>query len=135
ADNTSFYSASLDKTIRAWKVTSDTPRNLQHNQRVDAVAFNSTGTQLATGSPDGIVRIWDVAKATPIKQIQAHVQPMPSAVYCVAWSPDDKQIVSGSLDHSLKLWDVASGNMVRQFKGYNEKDFPKGHRDPVFCVA
>jgi WD40 repeat protein len=135
-DNSTIYSASADKTAKAWKVASDAPsKNLAHPNLVDAVAFNSEGTILATGCHDGSVRLWDHAKGAPIREIKAHAMPMPAPIYCVAWSADGKQIVSGSFDQSLKLWDTSSGNMVREFKAYKEKTFEKGHRDGVFCAA
>jgi WD40 repeat protein len=138
-DNVTIYSASADKTVKAWKFASEAPtKNFPHPNLVDAVAFNPAGTQLATGCHDGKLRLFDVAKGAVIKEINAHVAPAPmgpSPIYCVAWTPDGKQVVSGSLDHSMKLWDAASGNLVREFKGYKEKDFEKGHRDGVFCVA
>jgi WD40 repeat protein len=98
---------------------------------------------LATGCHDGKVRLWDVAKAQQLREIAAHTLPPPAAgqpaqpgpVYCLAWTPDGKQVLSGSLDHSAKLWDAASGNLVRELKGYKEKDFEKGHREGVFCLA
>src|SRR5262249_14400058 len=93
---------------------------------------------LATGCHDGKVRLFDVQKNTLVKEITAHVVAQPPtqfAVYCLAWSADGKQVVSGSLDHTAKLWDVASGNLVREVKAFKEKDFEKGHRDGVFCVA
>jgi WD40 repeat protein len=99
------------------------------------VAFNPPATQLATGCHDGTVRIWDVAKGQQLKQINAHTTPAVAPVYCVAWTPNGKQIVSGSLDKSLKLWDATSGSLVREFKAYKEKEFEKGHRDGVFCLA
>jgi WD40 repeat protein len=136
ADSKGLYTASLDKTIKAWKLASDQPvHNLGHGNLVDAVAFNPASTQLATGSHDGTVRIWDVTKGQQLRQINAHTTPAPSPVYCLAWSPDGKQVISGSLDRTLKLWDATSGNLVREFKAYKEKDFEKGHRDGVFCVA
>jgi WD40 repeat protein len=139
-DSVKLYSGGLDKKIRKWKFASDAPtKSFQHPQIVDAVAFNPAGTLLATGCHDGIVRIWDVAKAQVVKQITAHVAPpmtqIVPAVYCVAWSADGKQVVSGSNDHSLKLWDANAGTLVREFKGYKEKDFEKGHRDAVYCLA
>jgi WD40 repeat protein len=70
-----------------------------------------------------------------VRQINAHTTPQPAPVYSVAWSPDGKQIVSASLDQSLKLWDATSGALVKEFKKYDEKAFPKGHRDGVFCAA
>jgi WD40 repeat protein len=139
-DSIKLYSGGLDKKIRKWKFASDAPtKSFQHPQHVDAVAFNPTSTLLATGCHDGIVRIWDLAKGQVLKQITAHTAPagtqMVPAVYCVAWSLDGKQVVSGSNDHSLKLWDATAGTLVREFKGYKEKDFEKGHRDAVYCVA
>src|SRR5262249_20786286 len=112
--------------------------NFAHPALVDAVAFDKTGTLLATGCHDGKMRIWDIGKAAVAKEVNAHVaQPPagPSAIYCIAWSPDGKQVVTGSLDHSLKLWDAASGNLVREFKAYKEKEFEKGHRDSIFTVT
>ncbi len=134
--DTRFYSSGADKKVRKWKLASDAPiKNLAHPNLVDAVAFNHDNTLLATGGHDGTVRIWDVAKGTQVREIKAHTTPAPSPVYCVVWSSDSKQLVSGSLDRSIKLWDAANGNMVREFKPYKEKEFDKGHRDGVFCVA
>jgi WD40 repeat protein len=135
-DSMKLYTGGLDKKIRKWRFSSDLPsKNLPHPQLVNGVAFNPAGTQLATACMDGNLRIWDVAKAQPIKQINAHTTPMAASIYCVAWSPDGKQIVSGSYDHSLKLWDAAAGTLVREFKAYKPKEFEKGHRDPIFTVA
>jgi WD40 repeat protein len=115
------YSGGGDRTIVAWKITADVPsKSLAHANLVDAVAFNPSGTLLATGSHDGTLRIWDVAKGQQVRQITAHKVPMMSQIYCVAWSPDGKQLVSGSLDHSLNLWDAAAGTLVRELKAYKE---------------
>jgi WD40 repeat protein len=132
-----FYSGSMDKAIKVWKFAGDTPaKNLPHPNLVDAVSFNPAGTQLATGCHDGRVRIFDVAKGTVVREIQAHVtMPQPSAVYCLAWSADGKSIVSGSFDRSLKMWNAADGKLIREFKGYEDKKFEKGHREGVVSVA
>jgi WD40 repeat protein len=135
-DNVTLYSGGKDKTVKSWKVALEAPtKNFPHPNHVDAVAFNSTGTLLATGCHDGILRIFDVAKGQQLKQVNAHVTPNNTGIYCLAWSPDDKQIVTGSIDYSLKLWDANTGAMVREFKPYKEKVFEKGHDDSVYCVA
>lgn len=123
-------------------------KNLPHPNLVDAVAFDETGTQLATGCHDGNLRIWDVAKAQAVKTIPAHVQTTPQNVqhpiYVVAWAPGGKQILTASFDRTLKLWDAASGNLVREFKAAPEqkpgdKAGPSkelvGHRDQVYTAA
>jgi WD40 repeat protein len=110
-------------------------KNLAHANLVDAVAFNPAGTLLATGCHDGTVRIWDVVKGQQQREIKAHTAPAVSPVYCVAWTPDGKQLLSGSFDRTMKLWDANSGGLVREFKAYKEKEFEKGHRDGVICLA
>lgn len=134
-DSVHYYSGSLDKTVRAWKLIADAPiRNFVHPNMVHAVAFNPAGTHLASACHDGILRIWDLATSQP-RVVNAHTMPVPAPIYCLAWTEDGKQIVTGSLDHSVKLWDAAAGTMVREFKGYHEKDFAKGHREGIFSVA
>jgi WD40 repeat protein len=135
-DNATLYSGSADKTVKAWKLAAEAPtRNFGHPNHVDAVVFNSTGTQLATACHDGVLRIFDVAKGNLLRQISAHVTPNMIGIYCLAWAPDDKAIVTGSIDHSLKLWNPATGALVREFKAYKEKVFEKGHNDSVYSVA
>ena len=103
------------------KLAPSTPtKSLQHPNLVDCVAFDDTGTRLATGCHDGILRIWDLPKGTATKSINAHVQTTPqnvqNPIYAVVWSPDYKQVFTASFDKTIKLWDVASGNLVREFK-------------------
>lgn len=136
ADSGTLFSSSLDKTIKAWQLAGSGPgKNIGHPDLVHAVAFDPTGTRLATGCKDGNLRIIDVAKAQVIKQIAAHNKPQPAPIYGVAWTPDGKQVATASYDHSLKLWDPASGNLVREFKAHNPKDCPLGHRRAVYALA
>jgi WD40 repeat protein len=150
-DSATFYTASADKTVRAWKTPSEGPtKNFGHPNLVDAVAFNPAGTQLATGCHDGKLRIFDLAKGQAIKEINAHPTPMTTAIYCIAWSADGKQILTGGQDRSLKLWDAAAGTLVREFKPYSDKDLalpvlsgsvvgllgtPAGHRSLLAASA
>jgi len=136
-DGTHFLSGSQDQTIKDWKIAYEAPlKNFGHPNLVDAVAFNSTGTLLATGCHDGNFRIWDVAKGQAVQTIPAHVaMNQPSPIYGIAWSPDDKQLLTASYDHSMKLWNAADGKLVREFKGFKEKEFEKGHHDGVFSTV
>ena len=137
ADNGDLVTGSLDKTVKRWKLAADAPtRSFQHPDTVDAVALDPvTANLLATGCHDGSVRIYDIAKNAVVKQIAAHTAMTGKSVYAIAWTPDGKQIASASQDQTVKLWDAAGGNLVREFKAYDEKAFPKGHRNQVFCLA
>jgi WD40 repeat protein len=159
----SFLTAGEDNMVRRYRIASEAAvKTLQHPNLVDTVAFDDTGNLLATGCHDGILRIWDLPKNTPLKTINAHVVTMPQQVqnpiYCVLWSHDHKQVFTASFDKSIKLWDVASGMLVREFKAapdpkpLEKKDEKKeekkddkppakvetgpfGHRDQVFTLA
>jgi WD40 repeat protein len=139
-----------DPGVRRFRIASDAAvKNFGHPNLVDSAAFDDTGSRLATGCHDGVLRIWDVPKNTVLKAINAHITTMPQQVqhpiYSVLWTPDFKQIFTASYDRSIKLWDVASGNLVREFKGTpdpkpdEKKDSAKpesvGHRDAVFSIA
>jgi WD40 repeat protein len=130
-----FFTAGADP-VKVWKLAAEAPvKNFAHPNLVDSVAFSPDGTQLATGCHDGRVRIFDVAKGAVLKDLAAHVMPMPSSVYCVAWSPDGKRVVSSSYDHSLKIWDVAGGKMLIECKAHQDKVFEKGHTGAVYFAA
>jgi WD40 repeat protein len=143
-----FLPSAMRVARRAKFVSSNPVKNLPHPNLVAAVAFDETGTQLATGCHDGNLRIWDVAKATAVKTINAHVQTQPQNVahpiYCVVWAPGGKQVLTASYDRSLKLWDAESGKLVKEFKAApdpkpgDKAEPPKGlvgHRDQVFTAA
>lgn len=120
-----FVTVGDDKLLRRFRIAASIPvKNLQHPNLVDSVAFDNTGNLLATGCHDGVLRIWDIAKGTPIKTINAHIAAAPqqiqNPIYVVLWTSDYKQLFSASYDRSIKLWDAASGSLVREFKGAPE---------------
>ena len=81
------------------------------------LGFSRDGSHLATGSVDGLVRIWDVESWT-LKQgpMTGHR----SAVVFVAFSPDGTQIATAAGDRTVRLWDVITGNPIGEpMTGHN----------------
>jgi WD40 repeat protein len=83
-----------------------------HADEVNSVAFSSDGKRLASGSPDGKVLVWNVAKGVPeytlhVRRVEMLTDPHPpnaNWVYSVAFFPQyNTMLVSGSLS-GLKLW-------------------------------
>ncbi|CAI9106775.1 OLC1v1005994C2 [Oldenlandia corymbosa var. corymbosa] len=76
-----------------------------HTEAVLSVAFSPDGQQLASGSGDTTVRLWDLSTQTPLFTCKGHK----NWVLCIAWSPDGKYLVSGSKSGELQCWDPKTG--------------------------
>jgi eukaryotic-like serine/threonine-protein kinase len=80
-----------------------------------AVAFSPSGTELAAGYSDGVIRIYDAATGNERRQLTGHTD----AVSSLAWSSNGRWLVSGaiSLDWLARVWDSATGGLVATLPG------------------
>jgi len=86
------------------------------------VAFARDGKMIATGSSDGVVRLWSVVTGLEIRHCSGHS----GRITAVRFARNDHYLVSASQDGSLRLWDVSSGDEARTFSG---------HQSGVLCLA
>ncbi len=71
-----------------------------------AVAFSPDGSELASGSSDSTVRLWDVKTQRPVgAPLEGHT----ALVSAVEFSTDGTMIVSGSYDRTVRWWSDATG--------------------------
>ena len=72
------------------------------------------GRQLASGSDDNTVRLWDVETGACVRTLEGHR----SDVWSVCFSPDGRMVASGSDDKTVRLWDVETGACVKTLEGH-----------------
>ncbi|CAG8576755.1 20351_t:CDS:10 [Cetraspora pellucida] len=94
-----------------------------HKDAILSVSFSPDGTQLATGSGDTTIRIWDLNTDTPHYTCSGHT----GWVLYIAWSPDARILASGSMDKTVRLWDPKIGKPIG--------DPLKGHTQWITCLA
>ena len=82
-----------------------------HSGTVSALAFNPSGTTLASASWDGTARLWDVASGTEIIDLVGHAD----RVTDVTFSADGSRVATASWDGTVRLWDAATGFELASF--------------------
>jgi WD40 repeat protein len=102
-----------DGTVRLLDLDSGRERRRLRHENVHAVALSPDGDVLATGDDDGLIRLWDPAAGTGLRELHGHVR----GVTSLAFAPDGKTLLSGSLDQTVRLWDVATGRERLPFVG------------------
>jgi WD40 repeat protein len=73
------------------------------------LSFSTDGRTLATGSDDGVVRLWDIPSVEERVALRGHG----NAVRSVAFSPDGRRLVSSAQDALIILWDTDRGIPIR----------------------
>jgi WD40 repeat protein len=83
-------------------------------REVSSVSFSPDGKQVASGSYDKSVKIWETSTGTCVSTLTGHS----SAVRAVTWNPDGSMLASGSEDNTIKLWDAQSGKVNSTLIGH-----------------
>ncbi len=91
-----------------------------HTDFVWGLAFSPDGRTLASGSPDGSLKLWDVERRALLWSGR-----QTKAINCLAFSPDGNLLASSGLDATVRLWDPKLGIPLQELP----------HPGPIFALA
>ena len=134
-DSSRLCSAGESPTLRVWRVADGAlAAAMDLPAAVRAVAWMTNGQQLAAGSADGFIRVFEAGQlpraetpASPdtdaslaatvpgmklVREFKAHE----GAVTALDAWPDGQQLLSGGADGRLIAWNLESGKPVREIK-------------------
>lgn len=74
---------------------------------INSIAWNQDGTQLASGSNDNTVKIWNVGSGKKRVTLKTTLSGHEDIVNSVVWL-DEKTIISGSWDETVKIWKLGN---------------------------
>ena len=78
-----------------------------HTSSIFCISFSPDGRQIALGSHDQTIRIWDIQTGASVI-LMGHTKQVLSIVFMA----DGKQIISGSSDMTVRIWDINSCRLV-----------------------
>jgi WD40 repeat protein len=88
-----------------------------HSRTVFSVAFDPTGTRLASASLDNTVRIWDVQSGEQLQQLEA-----PGSGYgsFSTFSPGGELLVIGLRTGPVSMWDTTNWQRLFEFRHHEQ---------------
>ena len=114
-DGSEIASGSIDCTIKIWDANrNDAPSQMLrfgpskalirtltgHKAEVLSVRYSPNGEQIASGSRDGEIGLWDRRTGSLRRSFTAHSE----IVHSLAYSPDGSTLASGARDGTIKIW-------------------------------
>ncbi|KKP07331.1 hypothetical protein THAR02_00528 [Trichoderma harzianum] len=103
-------SASRDKTIRIWDVSSGAciMTYSGHDQPVAFVSYLSDDKYILSTEFEGVSKIWDTSLEALTTPYESH----DGAIIEVIYSPNRRNIITTSGDRTLRLWDASTEQCV-----------------------
>ncbi len=83
--------------------------NYEQNDDFDVTfigALQCFDAALASGTADGIIRLWDLRTGQVHRSLIGHTAPITTLQF------DERHLITGSIDKSIRIWDLRMGSIV-----------------------
>ncbi len=132
-NNSTFATCSSDKLIYVCKLGETSPVKMfkGHDDEVNAIKWDPSGTLLASCSDDFTAKVWSLGQDRCLHDLREHQK----EIYTIKWSPTGPgsnnpnrplMLASASFDATVKLWDVKDGVCIYSLVK---------HTEPVYSVS
>lgn len=102
-----------DPAVRLWNAESGSMVKLgTHPATLTSLAFNPSGTRLASGDSGDTVRIWDINSAKPLATFKGDVPQRLQRFARLLWIDDDQSVAVGS--EAIYWWSVGTEKLLRR---------------------
>lgn len=95
-----------------------------HHSALHSIQYSPDSKQIATGSGDGTIKVWDAENGKLLFNLVGHTGPVEN----IAYSPDGHSLATTSWDRSVKIWEIRSHDdaLTDTTKGYYQfsKEIP-----------
>jgi WD40 repeat protein len=110
-------SVDISNSVRLWDLHDLEQQHLlvdiDENLRVNVMAFSSTGGQVAIGTLEGTVYLFDTHSSERWRQVKLN-----EGILSMAYSPNGQQIAIGTEETKIHLWDIQSEKPVAILEGH-----------------
>lgn len=122
---TTLITAGYDGRLIWWPADGDKPEPIRvvdaHQGWARAAAVSPDDSLVASVGNDRVVRLWDFADGTLVREMSGHE----SHIYNVCFHPAGERLATGDLTCHLIDWDVATGKQVRTWQAESLQKYDK----------
>ncbi len=112
-----------------------------HLNNISTLEFSPNGEQLASGSLDRTVRLWNVKSGDCVRVLERQA----AVISKIAYSPDGQSLATGCTNGTAGIWSLASGEKLHDLRAHSAeltalawspdgKALATACRDRFFCV-
>ncbi|GFP99121.1 THO complex subunit 3 [Phtheirospermum japonicum] len=107
-----------------------------HKKKVHSVAWNCSGTKLASGSVDQTARVWHIEPHGHAKVKDIELKGHTDSVDQLCWDPKHADLIAtASGDKTVRLWDARSTVEVLAYPSLRAVGTLMAHTAGCYCIA